>query len=197
MSTKLWWVVGAVVASALVVTGVLVMPGLTRSNSGAGSGTMAVAVHDAPCANCSHVWVTFTAVTVHESNVSSNGSAYGSLGGWERLNVTGGTVDLEALNGSAFAQVIGIASLSAGHYEMVRLNISHVVVDFTNGTSVNATLAIPVAYVHGSFEVASGMTTTVSIDIDLATSLHVTMVGGSISVVFTPDIGGVTTTTSG
>lgn len=189
MSTKLWLMVTAVVATGLAVAGMAIVPGWVGTNGSPSSGTLAVAVHDAPCTNCSHVWMTFQTGAVHESNSSGNG--------WMALNVTPATVDLMALNGTAFAKVIGVASLSTGHYEMIRLNVSQVVVGLDDGTNVTATLASSQAFVHGQFVVATGMTTTVSVDIDLASSLHLVTVGGTVEAIFTPDIGAVTVTTTG
>lgn len=188
MATKLWLVVGALVAVAAIVAGSLFMFGVF-SPGAAGRGQLAVAVHDAPCSQCTHVWVTFDAAQVHQSNTSGSG--------WMALNVTTTTVDLMALNGTAFAKVVGIGTLKAGQYEMIRLNISKVVVGLSNGTVVNASLpAVSSADIHGAFNVTAGATTTVSVDIDLASSLHVTTLGGNVMAVFTPNIGAVQVSTS-
>lgn len=185
-----FWVIAAVVAvlvTAIAIGSVFVSNHMGSPSSG-GQGKLAVEVHDTPCSNCSHVWVTFSSVSVHEANASSNAS----MGGWTTLNVSGTTVDLEALNGSTLAQTIGITSLSAGHYEQVRLTISGVVVSLANGTNVTA--LVPNASsgnIDGAFNVTAGMTTTISIDIDLASSLHVTQTGAMVTAVFTPRIGSV------
>jgi len=151
-----------------------------------GSGTLGVKVHDAPCDSCTHVWVTFTSASVHESDMSSSG--------WTTLNTSGTTVDLMALNGTAAAQLIGVSSLKAGHYEQVRLNVSRVVVQLSNGLNLTASVVnASGAVVTGSFDVHSGMTTTISIDVDLASSLHITGNGVSLGAVFTPHLGSVVT----
>ena len=113
-----------------------------------------------------------------------------SASGWITLNVSGQTIDLAALNGSTFAQTIGILSLPAGHYDQIRLAISNVVVQLANGTNVTAKLSgNGFALVHGEFTVAAGATIHVSIDIDLGTSVHLE---GNGAVMFTPNIGAVT-----
>ena len=182
MSTKLWPIVLAVAGVTTVVVAALFFTGAF-----AGTGQLAVAVHDAPCAECSQVWVTFTSVAVHESDLSGNG--------WTTLNVSGATVDLMALNGSAFAKVIDVASLKTGHYEQVRLTVSHVAVVLVGGSNVTASLPDATsADVNGAFSVTSGATTTLSIDLDLATSLHVTGAGATLNATFTPNIGSVVVT---
>ena len=172
-----------IVALGLAVGAVVAAFVLLGNAPASRPGQLAVAVHDAPCTECSHVWVTFTSVDVHQANVSGSG--------WSTINVSGSTVDLMALNGTAFAKVIGVASLSTGHYEQVRLTVSSVVVELTNGTTVNAVISgATSAAVHGSFDVAAGVTTTISIDIDLASSLHVVTNLGAVMAIFTPNIGG-------
>ena len=190
MSTRIWLIPVAIVVVIAIVLGSMFIPTLSGTPH-SNSGTMAVAVHDAPCTNCSHVWVTFQSVAVHEANATN-----ATDGGWMALNVSATTVDLMALNGSALAKVIGVGSLSAGHYEMIRLNVSNVVVGLQNGTNVTATVTGPTADVHGWFAIQASATTTVSIDIDLASSLHVTTIGGTVVATFTPDIGNVTASTS-
>lgn len=179
MSTKLWPILTGFSVAVVALVGVmLVMP------PAAGDGHLAVAVHDAPCSECAHVWVTFDAVAVHRSGLNNSS-------GWSTLNVSGTTVDLMALNGSAFAQVIGVATLPAGHYEQIRLTVAKVVVGLTSGTMLNASVPNGQADVNGAFSIASGLTTTASIDIDLASSLHVVMAGPLLMATFTPNLGSV------
>lgn len=178
MRIKIGIVIAAIVAAGIVLgaTLLLVPP--------SGEGRLGLLVHDAPCQDCSHVWVTFQSVQVHASN--------GSGSGWTTLNVSGATVDLMTLTGPDLAQEIGIMTLRAGHYEQVRLAVSNVTVMLTNGTRLVPSLASAMsADVHGQFTVSSGATTTLSIDIDLATSLHVVMRGMTVSATFTPNIGSV------
>ena len=150
-----------------------------------GDGRLAVAVHDAPCPGCAHVYVTFTSVSVHASG-------HNSSTGWTTLNVSGTTVDLEALNGSALAKVIGVTSLPAGHYEQIRLAVTNVSVVLANGTTIYASIpAASSGTVDGSFTISSGVMTTISIDVDLQSSLHVVEAGPMMTATFTPHIGSV------
>lgn len=179
MPIRLWKIALTLIVVSSVAMGTFLYLGARPS----GTGSLAVAVHDAPCSDCSHVWVTFTSVAVHESNSSGSG--------WTTLNVTGTTIDLAALNGTAMAKVIGVLSLPAGHYEQIRLSVTKVLVDFVGGTSATAQIPNSTVDVNGAFSLASGSTTTVSIDIDLASSLHLSGGVGGAGVVFTPNIGSV------
>lgn len=179
MQIRFWAIVAGVLAVIAAIVGAVY---LVRSP--ASTGTLVVEVHDAPCNDCSHVWVSFQSVAVHASNSSG--------GGWVTINVTGSSVDLMALNGTALAKVIGVASLTAGHYEQVRLAVTNVTVALSNGTRVAA--VVPAASsgdFDGSFNVSSGSTTTISVDVDLASSLHVEATGTSVQAVFTPHIGSI------
>ena len=163
----------AVVVAAVVLVSALYFLGFL------GGGHVQIYVHDAPCNGCTHVWVTFTAVSVHESDIRGNG--------WVNLNVSGSTFDLQALNGSAAAKLLGLDALGAGHYQQIRVEVSKVVVDLTSGVQLVATVDGPSAAFSGQFTVSTGGTTTLTMDIDLASSLHMTPTGAT----FTPVIGSV------
>ena len=172
-----------IAAILAVLLSTLYLVGAPPFSRGGGVGQMDVLVHDAPNANVTNVWVTFTSGSVHESNVSGSG--------WTQLN-TSAMVNLAKMNGSLFAKTIGLLTLPAGSYEMIKLTISNVSFETTGGLVANATVMGPTADVHGHFAVAGGATTLVSIDIDLASSLHVmVLANGDVMATFTPNIGGV------
>ncbi len=149
-----------------------------------GNGNLQLEVHDAPCSGCAHVWVTFSAVSVHESDIKGSG--------WTDLSVTGTTFDLEALNGSSMAKVLGLDSLAAGHYEQIRVTVVNVTIGLTSGAQVRALVEGPSADFNGQFDVSTGGTTTLNIDINLAASIHLAPAPiGPGSATFTPDIGSV------
>ncbi len=178
--------IGLVVAvvAVLAVVGGLYFSGVLSPSGTTGSGSAQFLVHDAPCTQCAHVWVTFTSVSVHEANVSGTG--------WVNVNVSGATVDLQALNGSSAAKVLGIGKLSAGHYEQIRVEVSKVAVKLLTGSNITAQVMGPSADFNVQFIVNSGGTTTLNIDIDLAASLHLSPgPGGSMTATFTPDIAAV------
>ncbi len=183
METKLWIVLAAIVTVGCVA----VAGGVYHLQATHQMGQLDVAVHDAPCSDCTHVWVTFQSVAVHESNASGSG--------WTTLNVSGTTVDLLALNGTAMAKIIGVASLPAGHYEQVRLAVTNVTVMLGNGTTVAASIPqASSADANGAFDLSNGATTTISLDVDLATCLHVVTAGPIVTAMFTPNIGSIVVT---
>ncbi len=149
-----------------------------------GGGSVQLMVHDAPCSGCAHVWVTFSSISVHESDVKGSG--------WTTLQVTGTTFDLEALNSSSMAKVLGLDALAAGHYEQIQVSVVNVTIGLTSGAQVKAVVEGPSADFNGQFDVSTGGTTTLNIDIDLAASIHLTPAPlGPVSATFTPDIGAV------
>ncbi len=140
-------------------------------------GTVAVYVKDAPGA-WSHVWVTFSGVAIHESG---QGNAT-----WKNVSDVKTTVDLVAL--ANVSQLLGKVSLSPGHYEQIRLSVVNV-----TGMLLGSTLTVEINLpqdnatmkIAGQFTIASAQTTSITIDINLASSLH--DVAGSWE--FTPVIG--------
>src|SRR5579862_3092452 len=120
MTMRIWLLAVVVMSIAALVLGGWYYLGMFQ-----GSGNVRIQVHDAPCTDCAHVWVVFSSAAVHESDVSGSG--------WSTLSVNNSSVDLMALNGSAFAKTIGLDSLKAGHYEQVRLTLTSVVVGLSDG----------------------------------------------------------------
>ena len=182
--------IGKTAAVAITVVAVILVvatPYFTGVLGSTGNGTLDLKVHDAPCTDCTHVWVTFSSVAIHESN-SSNAN-----GSWV-TTPTSGTLDLMALNGSAMAKTIGLLSLKAGHYQQVRLTVQNVTVELVGGMIVQATVHGPTANLDQSFTIGAGATTTLNIDVDLASSVHVFEVGGQATATFTPNIGSVIVT---
>jgi hypothetical protein len=164
----------------VAIVAVAVVAGLLLSSTW-GSGTVQFLVHDAPCSQCAHVWVTFATVSVHEA---------GTLGGrWVEVNVSGARLDIQALNGSGAAKLLGIGSLPVGHYEQVQIVVSNVTVQLLDGSTLFASVTGPSGDFNGQFDVKQGATTILDIDVDLASSLHLTPgPGGSMTASFTPDI---------
>lgn len=191
LSTKLWPIVAAAITAVAVITGTLFFLGLSAPQNGNGElavemqGSSTSPTVDANAtANVSAVWVTYTSVSVHESN--------GSGGGWATINSTGGTMNLWALKGPIIAEQIGLQSLPAGHYEQVRIALSNVSVTLANGTNLTAFVpAASTADFDGAFNITSGMTTTISVEIDLGSCLHIESTPLGLRAVFTPNIGSV------
>jgi hypothetical protein len=164
---RLW----AIAIAALVVVGGVAAYFLLYE------GTLAVYVKDAPGA-WDHVYVTFSGVAVHESG-QDNAT-------WKTVSSTNQTVDLAALTN--VSQLLGSVRLNPGHYEQIRLTVTGVT-GVLNGTTQSVTITVPpdngTLKVAGQFIVASGQTTTVTVDIRLDQSIH--LVGSTW--VFDPVVG--------
>lgn len=127
-------------------------------------GTLAVYVKDAP-GSWDHVWVTFSGVAIHESG-QDNAT-------WKNVSNTKMTVDLASLTN--VSQLLGKISLNPGHYEQIRLSVVNASGQ-QNGSNQIITISVPpdnaTLKIVGQFTISSGQTTTVTIDINLASSLH-------------------------
>ena len=132
-------------------------------------GNVAVYVKDAPGA-WAHVYVTFSAVAIHESG-KDNAT-------WSTVSSTKTTVDLVALTN--VSQLLGSVRLSPGHYEQIRLSVVNVT-GVLAGTTVSVNIAVPpdnaTLKIPGQFTVRSRATTTLTVDISLDASIH--LVGGA------------------
>ncbi len=132
-------------------------------------GEVAVYVKDAPSA-WSHVWVTFSAVDIHESG-KDNAS-------WSTVSSTKTTVDLATLTSGR--QLLGSARLSPGHYEQIRLSVVNMS-GILNGTTQSVTIGVPVdnatLKVAGQFTVSSGQTTAITVDIPTGEDIHMSASG--------------------
>jgi len=140
-------------------------------------GTVAVYVKDAP-GTWEHVYVTFSGVAIHESG-KDNAS-------WAPISSTKQTVDLAALTN--VSQLLGTVRLNPGHYEQIRLSVVNVTGVLT-GTTETVNITVPpdnaTLKIVGQFTVASGQTTSVTVDIFLDRSIH--LVGSTW--VFSPVFG--------
>ncbi len=138
-------------------------------------GAVAVYVKDAP-GQWEHVWVTFSGVSIHQSGQNAS---------WN-VSSTERTVDLATLTNTS--TLLGKISLSPGHYQQIRLSVVKVTAQQT-GSSTILTVTVPpdngTMKIAGQFTISSGQTTSVTIDISLAASLH--DVNGTWT--FTPVVG--------
>jgi hypothetical protein len=127
-------------------------------------GTIAVYVKDAR-GPWEHVYVTFSAVQIHESG-KDNAS-------WTTVSSTKQTVDLASLTN--VSQLLGTVRLNPGHFEQIRLTVVNVTGVLT-GTTQSVSITVPpdnaTLKVVGQFTVASGQTTKVTVDIRLDQSIH-------------------------
>ncbi len=139
-------------------------------------GSLAFYVKDAP-GGWQHVYVTFSAVSIHESG-KGNAS-------WMGLNIAGGTVDMASLQSvSAF---LASARLAPGHFEQLRIDVSSASGVTSTGQTVAFTVPSGDLKTDEQFEIVSGKTTTLTLDVDLSRSIVKTSTGW----IFTPVIGSI------
>lgn len=109
MRIKTWTLIGmgGVAAAALVACG---------GGGDSGTGTMRLALTDAPACGYDHVWVTIEKVRVHRSSGAGEND-----GGWSEVTLAAPLrVDLLTLNNGALVD-LGQTELPAGTYQQMRL----------------------------------------------------------------------------
>jgi hypothetical protein len=172
---------------ALLVAGVLTAFACGDSSTSPTSpsnrpSTLNLMITDTPFTDARAVLVTFSAVTVHRSEVS---------GGREQLPFAGGatsrTCDLKKLTNAQ--DVLGTGTLPAGHYTQVRIVVTSAVLYFENAaegsacapsitapSGRSASLEIPSGEVrlNRQFTVSDSGATTMLVDFDGDRSIHLT-----------------------
>src|SRR5881397_3451930 len=124
-----------------------------------------------------HVWVTFTQVWVHEAGKSEDV-------GWHNLTVTQTSIDLGASLVNV-SELLASARVGPGKYTEIRLVVIAATGKMLDGTTV--VFSVPSGDVKAvtPFEVRSGTTTRLTVDINLARSI----VANGSGWTFTPVIG--------
>ena len=139
---------------------------------GTAAGKLTIGIKDSPFSDAKAVLVTFKEVSVHRAGA-----------GWETVAFTGGaaerTCDLKQLQ--AATDVLGVATLPAGHYTEIRLTVERAALYFENAAATgpcvgsitapagaSAPLKIPSGTVklNRQFTVAAGGATTMLLDFD-------------------------------
>ena len=155
----------------------------------AGSGRLTVRMKDSPFSDAKAVLVTFKEVKVHRADSDSED-------GWESIDFASGatmrTCDLKQLQDAT--DVLGVATLPAGHYTQIRLIVESAALYFENAATAGpcgdaATFPIPAGTpfelkipsgtvkLNREFTVADGGATTMLLDFDGDKSIKQT--GGS------------------
>lgn len=146
--------------------------GAQAGGTAAGTGKLTIGIKDSPFSDAKAVLVTFKEVSVHRAGA-----------GWETVAFTGGaaerTCDLKQLQ--AATDVLGVATLPAGHYTEIRLTVERAALYFENAAATgpcvgsitapagaSAPLKIPSGTVklNRQFTVAAGGATTMLLDFD-------------------------------
>jgi hypothetical protein len=139
-----------------------------------GTGTLNLRITDSPYGEARALLVTFSEVTAHKSETEGRTSLAFADGATSR------TCDLKKLESGA-QDILGVGTLAAGHYTMVRLVVSSAALYFDNVSEGpacaptiaapagrNASLTIPSGEVklNRQFDVAASGSTTMLIDFD-------------------------------
>jgi hypothetical protein len=141
-------------------------------------GSLNVAVRDS-VGVWSHVTVTFTQIAAHQSGKAADQ-------GWVEVTLTQRSIDLASLvNVSA---LMASARLGPGKYTELRIDVISAQGQMLNGTPVVFTVPSGEVKTTTPFEIRSGATTTLTVDIDLSRSI----VANGQGWIFTPVLGQVT-----
>ena len=148
--------------------------GSSSPASPSGSGTLNLRITDSPYSDAKALLVTFSEVTAHKSETEGRTTVAFAGGATTR------TCDLKKLQSGA-QDILGVGTLPAGHYTMVRLVVSSASLYFDNASDGpacaatiaapagrNAALSIPSGEVklNREFDVAASGSTTMLIDFD-------------------------------
>lgn len=131
------------------------------SPSVASDGTLNVYVKDG-AGDWSRVYVTFSEVQVHPANDTNESD-------WKTIPLQQTSVDLVSLKN--VSALLGSASLSPGIYTQIRINVTAAQGVMTNGTEVNFTIPSGMLQTDRPFNITSGGTTGLTLDIDLRRSI--------------------------
>jgi hypothetical protein len=152
-------------------------------SSPSGAGSLRLMITDSPYSDAKAVLVTFSEVSAHVSSGESGGRTALKFAG----DATSRTCDLKKLEQAQ--DVLGVGTLPAGHYTMIRLVVSRAALYFDNALPADApacaatvtppagrsaTLTIPSGEVklNREFDVAASGATTILLDFDGDRSIH-------------------------
>ena len=165
----------AIVAIAVVIIVVVASVGAFAALNSGKKGTVKVYIEDSQGV-WAHVNVTFNTLQIHKANATTES-------GWSTISIKNGTLDLVTLvNVSA---LLGEGKVAAGKYTQLRVDVVSAKGVMTNGTQVTFTVPSGQLKTTTPFNVASGGTTKLTVDIDLEHSI--TFANGSW--IFKPVLG--------
>lgn len=162
-------------AAAIALGLVLIAAGAAFYVSTTSTGTLAVRIQDTP-ATWSHVVVTFSEVSARPAS-APNGT------GWRALSLQTTRIDFLSLGN--LTRQLALDRLAPGDYAEVRIQVASVSGVLASGTPVAMTVTGGTLLAGTPFTLRGGMTTTVTLEIDLAASIVQTGAGWA----FTPVLG--------
>ena len=139
------------------------------------SGTLRLAMTDAPACGYEHVYVTVTKIRVHQS-ASATGTP--NEAGWAELAIPPQRIDLLSLTNGVL-QELGSLPLPAGNYQQIRLVLSDAAMAnavVASGSNTEIALTTPSAQQSGyklqaHFDVAAGQVVDMVLDFDACKSI--------------------------
>lgn len=157
-------------------------------------GTLDVVMQDAPAANWSHVYVTYSVLQVHMADTGNDTSGAGNLSAsagntseWSNVSLVQRTVDLAST--TSVASLLGSATLKAGMYTQLRIVVQSVQGVMTNGTKVTFVVPSGELKTADAFNITVGQTTSLTVSLDLSRSI----VQAGSTWIFTPVLGSIQT----
>jgi len=135
-----------------------------------GSGTLRMTLKDSPFSDAKALLVTFTDVSVHQSDTAD--------GTWTKITTGPRTCDLKRLQNAQ--DVLGTTTLPAGHYTQVRLLVATAALSFTDATTgdtcaaafnlsgpkVDVTIPSGEVKLNREFDISPNSTTSILLDFD-------------------------------
>ncbi len=154
---------------------VLIAAGVAYYASTTATGTLAVRIRDA-ASTWSHVLVTFSEVSVRPASAPTGT-------GWVTLPLETKQIDFLSLGN--LTRLLALDRLAPGTYAEVRVQVASVSGVLSSGAPVGMTVSGGTLVATTPFTLRGGMTTTVTLELDLAQSIVPMGVGWA----FTPVLG--------
>lgn len=138
-------------AAVAVVAATIIISAAYLTTQLGGSGTLAIGFTDAPVGNVSHIYLAITDIQLDGTGNTS-------------VNFRVNSTSFDLLSLLNVTKMMGSNSVSAGNYTMIRFTITSATATIAGS---NVTLNVPSGQVKLplSFQVSSGKTTTVVVDV--------------------------------
>ena len=148
--------------AALLIGALLIAAGTAYYLSSTATGTLVIQVRDVPAA-WSHVTVLFSRVEVHAAGGANDS-------GWLPLALSVNSIDFVGLTN--LTALLAQGHIAPGTYTQIRIIVTSVDGILSGGQSVTMEVPDGVLKTATPFTLRGGGTTVVTIDLDLARSIH-------------------------